>query len=59
MKRENRDVKIQVRITQSEKNMLEEMGSYDREFSISKLVREAINKRYKECKEGVGSFTIG
>lgn len=59
MKRENRNVKIQVRITQSEKNMLEEMGSNNREFSISKLVREAINEQYKEYKEGVGSFTIG
>jgi len=58
MKRENRNVKIQVRITESEKNMLDQMADSDREFSISKLVREAINAQYKEY-EGVGDFTIG
>ena len=58
MKRLNRNVKIQVRITSEEKEMLEKMGDADREFSISKLVREAINAQYKEY-EGVGDFTIG
>ena len=58
MKRQNRNVKIQVRITESEKNMLDKMSEADREFSISKLVREAINVQYKEY-EGIGDFTIG
>jgi hypothetical protein len=59
MSRQNRDIKIQVRVTADEKNMLDKMLEADREFSISKLVREAINARYKEYQEGIGSFTIG
>ena len=59
MNRQNRNVKIQVRVTPEEKTMLDEMASADREFSISKMVRESINKKYKEYQEGIGSFTIG
>jgi len=59
MKRQNRNVKIQVRVTPEEKTMLEEMASADREFSISKMVRESISQKYKEYEEGIGNFTIG
>ena len=59
MNRQNRNIKIQVRVTPEEKTMLEEMANADREFSISKMVRESINQKYKEYQEGIGSFTIG
>ena len=54
MKRARRDVKIQVRIAPSEKDMLAKMGELDREFSISKLVRRAIHKEYSKYEEKLG-----
>ena len=58
MKKENRDIKIQVRITASEKGMLQELSERDREFSISRLVRESIIEEYGKQKEGIGVLTI-
>ena len=58
MKKENRNIKIQIRITASEKGMLQELSEIDREFSISRLVRESIIKEYSKKKDGIGAFTI-
>ena len=52
MKKQNKDVKIQVRITPEEKGMLDELSSGSRDFSISKLVRSAINEKYAEHRKG-------
>ena len=46
MKKENRNIKIQVRIAPSEKDMLEKLGEFDKKFSISKLVRNSIHQEY-------------
>jgi len=51
MKNPKRDIKIQVRIASSEKVMLDKMGEFDRQFSISKLVRRAIHQEYSKHKE--------
>lgn len=58
MKKENKNIKIQVRVTPSEKEMLEKLSIADSEFSISRLVREAIKKEYVEYKDGIGMFKI-
>ena len=50
MPKENRNSKIQVRITPTERAMLDELAANSKSFSISKLVREAISEKYKEAK---------
>jgi len=55
MKKEKRSVKIQVRVSQAEKDMLDEMSCNDNGFSISKMVREAITNEYRKSK-GLNRF---
>jgi hypothetical protein len=58
MKKEQRNLTVQIRITPSEKQMIETLRSENKEFNISKFFREKLVSHYKERNAGIGSFQI-
>jgi len=63
MKKENRDIKVQIRITNAEKVLLDKLVETNRELTISRIFRDSIHENCEKfgIKEdaGVGNFTIG
>jgi len=62
MKKENRDIKVQVRITSSEKQMIEQIRDINSEMTVSKLFRESLHKYCQEHgikSKSVGNFVVG
>lgn len=62
--KENKDRYIQIRITPSEKEMINKLKEHNSRFTISKFFRHFLHEYYKrtipeEKKEGLGSFQIG
>jgi len=63
MNKEKKDVKVQIRITSSEKALLSKLLETNKDLSISKLFRDSLQEYCKKYgikdDSGVGTFTIG
>jgi len=46
--KENRDIKVQIRITSTEKDLLAKLLSANKKLTISKLFRQSL---YESCKK--------
>ena len=56
--REKRDISIQVRINEEEKQIIEELRKLDKDFNVSQLFRESLHRYYIETVQGVGNFYV-
>ena len=59
--REKKDIKVQIRITATEKQMIDKLKEHE-DFSISKFFRKKLHGYFKEQKieeNGIGTFRIG
>ncbi len=64
MDKEKKNVKVQIRITPTEKALLDKLMATDKELSISILFRDTLHANCEKLgikidDKGVGSFTIG
>ena len=60
--KENKDIKVQIRITPTEKVLLDKLVATNRELTISRLFRDSLHENCQKLgikSDGVGDFTIG
>jgi hypothetical protein len=59
--KEKKSINIQIRISPSDKEMLQQLRSNDPEFNASKLFRDQLHSYHREkiSKNGVGALQIG
>jgi len=58
IKKDNKTFKLQIRINNFEKNMINEMRQLDENFSISTFIREAFLKAYNVAKAAKNNTSL-
>jgi hypothetical protein len=58
-KKNKRNLKLQIRISEADRRMIEELRCQDN-FNISDFFRSCLYKKYKKCGlKSIGTFTVG
>lgn len=63
MNKEKKDIKIQIRITSTERDLLEKIVATNNELTMSRILRDGIRENCEKLgikiNEGIGNFMVG